>query len=65
MKKIENAIDQFFDNISPALLMTSCILGIILIIIGIYVLLKKKKNLGTICILIGVVALINGLIQLL
>lgn len=71
-QKIESAIDKGLDSVSSGLYLFSIGFGIVLIILGGFLLLKnrglqKKKgiaNIGLVCLILGVVAIISGLIQI-
>jgi uncharacterized membrane protein HdeD (DUF308 family) len=69
-KNIENAVDMGLDNISSQLYIFSIVSGIVLLIIGIVLLITNKggakkniTNIGLICIVIGIVAMVSGAIQ--
>ena len=71
-KVLENAIDNGLGRISSGLYLFSIGLGIVLVILGVILIFKnrgskeKKKtaNVGLICLLIGIVAVISGGVQL-
>lgn len=65
---IENAVDNRLEYISPLLYIFSVGLGITLIVYGAVILFKaktsRKRNLGIICIVLGIIAIISGIIQM-
>ncbi len=65
-QKLENIIDNGLESISQYLYMASIILGAILILLGIFLIINKRgesnRN-ALICIIIGSVALISGIVQ--
>lgn len=71
-QKIEAAIDKGLESISYGLYISSIGFGIVLILLGIFLVLKNKgsqkktgmANIGLICLVLGVVAIISGLIQM-
>lgn len=71
-QKIEGAIDKGLESISSGLYIFSVGIGIVLIILGAFLLLKnrgsqKKKgiaNMGLVCLVLGVVAIISGIVQM-
>lgn len=72
-KTIENAIDNSLESISSGLYLFSIGLGFVLIILGMILFFtnkgaKRKKgfaNGGLICIVIGVIAIVSGIMQML
>jgi uncharacterized membrane protein HdeD (DUF308 family) len=70
--KIENAIDHALDSASSQLHIFSVGLGIILAIVGIILFFTGKRtkgksskaNLGLLCSLIGIVAIVSGIVQM-
>lgn len=71
-KTLENAIDNGLESISSGLYIFSIGVGIVLVVLGaIFFLInkgtngkKKIANGGLICIVIGVVAIVSGVLQL-
>lgn len=71
-KIIESVIDNGLESIASGLYIFSIIFGIALILLGVLLLFKnkdpkKKKrltNIGLICLVIGVVAIISSLVQM-
>lgn len=68
-QKIERYIDNALDNVASQLLGANIMLGIILIFLGIIFIVKKsaKRNLktvGWVCVGVGAVAIVSGLIQM-
>lgn len=71
-QKIERAIDKGLESISSGLYLFSVGLGFVLIILGAFLLLinrspQKKKglvNIGLVCLVLGIVAVISGIIQM-
>ncbi len=69
---IENAVDKGLDNIAAQLYLFSVGFGIVLIIIGLVLYTKGKgskdnrikANVGLISMIIGIVAIVSGLVQL-
>lgn len=72
-QKIENAIDNGLESIASQLYIFSVGFGVILIIIGIVLFLtgkrskdkRAKSNAGLICAIIGIIAIVSGLLQML
>lgn len=72
-KTIENAIDNSLESISSGLYLFSIVLGIALIILGVVLFFanratKGKKGIangGLICFVIGVIAIVSGIMQML
>lgn len=64
-QRLDNFIDNLFSGMGSGLMVLNGILGIGLIITGIVLMKKKssKKTAGTVCIGIGVLAIISGVIQ--
>lgn len=65
-QKIEKFIDGILDSLAPQLFTLSIIIGVILIILGIFFLASKKSknNIGAISIAVGIVAILSGAIQM-
>lgn len=71
-KSIENAIDNWLESISPGLYLFSIGLGIVLMILGAILFFTKKgskgkkaiSKRGLACLVIGMVAVVSGLIQM-
>lgn len=71
-KTIENAIDNSLESISSGLYLFSIGLGFVLIILGMILFFtnkaaKGKKSIangGLICFVIGVIAIVSGIIQM-
>ena len=71
-KVIEGAIDNGLESISSGLYIFSIGFGILLLLLGAFLLLKnrgsqKKKgivNIGLVCLVLGVAAIISGLVQI-
>ena len=68
-QKIEGAIDSGLESLSSGLYVFSVGFGIVLIILGAILLFKSKdrgsnKNIGLISLVLGVVAVISGLVQM-
>lgn len=71
-KIIENTLDNGLENISSQLHIFSIGIGIVLIILGIILFftnrgVKGKRSLlncGLICVVIGIIAIISGLVQM-
>lgn len=69
---IEGTIDRGLESIASGLYIFSIVFGIALILLGVLLLFKnkdpkKKKsitNMGLLCLVIGVVAIISGLVQI-
>lgn len=69
---IEGTIDRGLESIASGLYIFSIVFGIALILLGVLPLFKnkdpkKKKsitNMGLLCLVIGVVAIISGLVQM-
>lgn len=63
--RFDNFIDNFFSGMGLWLMALNGILGIGLIITGIIFMKRKsgKKTIGTVCIVLGVLAIISGIIQ--
>lgn len=69
---IEGTIDRGLESIASGLYIFSIVFGIALILLGVLLLFKnkdpkKKKsitNMGLLCLVIGVVAIISGLVQM-
>ncbi len=69
---IEGTIDNGLESISAQLYIFSIGLGIVLLILGAFLVIKnkgskKKKsitNIGLICLVLGIVAIISGLMQI-
>lgn len=70
---VEGTIDRGLESIASGLYIFSIVFGIALVLMGGVLLLfknkdpKKKKNIaniGLVCLVIGVVAIISGLIQM-
>lgn len=69
---IEGTIDRGLESIASGLYIFSIVFGIVLILLGVLLLFKnkdskKKKsitNMGLLCLVIGVVAIISGLVQM-
>lgn len=68
----EGTIDRGLESIASGLYIFSIVFGIALILLGVLLLFKnkdpkKKKsitNMGLLCLVIGVVAIISGLVQM-
>lgn len=69
-KAIENRIDSGLESISSQLYMFSIGLGIVLVVWGLYLLMKghgsdkRRRTKGWICVLIGIIGLASGFVQL-
>ncbi|WCN39641.1 hypothetical protein [Aneurinibacillus uraniidurans] len=68
-QKIERYIDNALDSVASQLFGANIILGIILIFLGIIFIVRNpsKRNLktgGLVCIGVGAVAIVSGLIQM-
>jgi len=71
-RRIETAIDNALESVSLQLNIFSVGLGIVLIILGIVLFLggKRKKgkrdktNVGLICAVIGIAAIVSGIVQM-
>lgn len=65
-QKIEKFIDGVLDSLAPQLFTLSIIIGVVLIILGIFFLASKKSknNIGAISIAVGTVAILSGAIQM-
>lgn len=71
-KTIETAIDNGLESISSGLYIFSVGIGIVLILLAIVLFLANRKskgrkgmvNTGLICLVIGIVAVISGIIQM-
>lgn len=71
-KVIEGAIDNGLESISSGLYIFSIGFGILLLLLGVFLSLKnrgsqKKKgivNIWLVCLVLGVVAIISGLVQI-
>ncbi|UNK19565.1 hypothetical protein MNQ98_05915 [Paenibacillus sp. N3/727] len=71
-QRIEKAIDNALDSASPQLYMFGVGFGIVLVILGIVLFFasKRKKgngsktNAGLICAVIGILAIVNGTVQM-
>ncbi|GIN73415.1 hypothetical protein J14TS2_38900 [Bacillus sp. J14TS2] len=68
-QKLENSIDNILDAIAPQLFLFSIILGILLLLVGVVFMIIKSssrhlKTAGIICIGIGIIAIVSGLIQI-
>lgn len=71
-QKIENAIDNGLESIASQLYIFSAGFGVVLVIIGIVLFLtgkrskekRGKSNAGLICVIIGIVAIVSGLVQI-
>ncbi|MFD1416057.1 hypothetical protein [Oceanobacillus jeddahense] len=68
-QKMESSIDNALDAIAPQLFLFSIIIGTILILIGIVFMVKKSSTrklhtAGIICVGIGMIAIVSGLIQI-
>lgn len=69
---VEGTIDRGLESIASGLYIFSIVFGIALVLMGVLLLFKnkdpkKKKNItniGLVCLVIGVVAIISGLIQM-
>lgn len=69
---IEGTIDKGLESIASSLYIFSIIFGIALVLMGVLLLFnrkdpKKKKSLltrGLLCLVIGVIAIISGLVQM-
>lgn len=70
--KIENAIDHALDSASSGLYIFSVGFGIVLAIVGIVLYFAGKRskgksskaNIGLICSLIGIMAIVSGIVQM-
>lgn len=70
-KKLEKAIDNGLENVSSQLYIFSIVAGIVLIVLGIILILRKhshtkksKESIGLTCIVIGIVVIFSGITQL-
>lgn len=69
---IEQAIDEGLESISSELYLFSIAIGILLVLLGAYLLLKSRissrnrrsENLGLISLVLGAVATISGIVQM-
>lgn len=69
---LEGAIDNGLETISSGLYIFSIGFGIVLILLGVILIIrirgpKKKKsiaNIGLVCLILGVAAIISGLVQI-
>lgn len=69
---IEDTIDKGLESIASGLYIFSIIFGIALVLMGVLLLFnrkdpKKKKSLltwGLLCLVIGIIAIISGLVQM-
>ncbi|WHY77853.1 hypothetical protein QNH20_01350 [Neobacillus sp. WH10] len=72
-QRIERAIDNALESVSLQLNIFSVGLGIVLIILGIVLFLtgkrtkgkRDKTNVGLICAVIGIAAIVSGIVQML
>ncbi|CAM3715497.1 hypothetical protein [Mesobacillus zeae] len=68
-QKIERYIDNTLDNIAPQIYLFNTILGIVLILLGITFIIKRSstknlKTIGLVCVGVGAVAIVSGLVQM-
>jgi hypothetical protein len=71
-RKVEGVIDNGLESISAQLYIFSVGLGIVLVILGAFLFIKNKgskmkkgiTNIGLICLVLGIVAIISGLVQI-
>lgn len=67
-QRLDNFIDSFFGGMGSGLMIFNGVLGLALIVVGI-ILMKKKsssknKNIaGIVCVGIGILAIISGIVQ--
>lgn len=69
---VEGTIDKGLESIASGLYMFSIVFGVVLVLLGIVLLFKNKypkkikgiTNMGLVCLVIGVVAIISGLVQM-
>jgi hypothetical protein len=67
---IDKVVDNFFVGTAPQFLtIVNVMLGVILLLIGVILMIKKSpnkkmKNIGLICVGIGVVSIISGATQM-
>lgn len=67
-QQIESCIDNFFDKIAPQLQMFNIALGLVLLIIGVFLLVKTSKKgsqtMGFVCAGIGVLSVLINVTNL-
>jgi len=68
--RIAGYIGSTLENVAPTLYLLSVICGIVLVMIGFYLIIKNRNNhyktkkiIGVICISIGFLAVFSGIIQ--
>lgn len=69
---IEETIDNGLESIASGLYIFSFVFGIVLVLLGVLLLFNRKEpkkrktslTWGTICLVIGVIAIISGLVQM-
>lgn len=69
---IEDTIDRGLERIASGIYIFSIVFGIALVLLGVLLLFKNKNtlkkknitNMGLVCLVIGVVAIISGLVQM-
>ncbi|WHY67097.1 hypothetical protein [Neobacillus sp. SuZ13] len=68
-QKIENQIDHALENLAPLFYLSSIIIGILLVLLGIslYFLKSSKKKLRTVCLIcigMGIFTILSGMVQM-